>query len=252
MKRIAVPLLTILLPAIAHGQAPIRFEEIGEKAGARILHHTRVFKGEHADVLGMFTAGGATVAVGDYDNDGDDDLFVTDSDAGRPNHLLRNELVPGGKLAFKDVAADAGLTGGNDGLSIVADALWFDADNDGRRDLLVARFGTPLLYRNLGQGKFREMSKAAGLTKFGNTITAIAFDYDNDGRLDLLFGNYFKPVNLIELPTPKVLPNDLDNAVNGGGVTLWRNVTAPGSKDLRFEEVTEKAGLSRHTGWRSR
>ncbi len=228
---------------------PIRFEEISEKAGARLVHHTRVFQGKHADVLAMFTSGGAAVAVGDYDGDGDDDLFVADSDAGRPNHLLRNELRPGGKLAFTDVTAAAGVAGGNDERSIVADALWFDADNDGRRDLLVARFGTPLLYRNLGDGRFREMAGEAGLTKFGNTIAAIAFDYDGDGRLDLLLGNYFQPVNLIELPTPRVLPNDLDNAVNGGGATLWRNVTEPGSGALRFVEVTEKAGLAHHAGW---
>jgi ASPIC/UnbV protein/VCBS repeat protein len=239
-------------PPAPKPQAPapsIRFEEISESAGARLVHHTRVFQGKHADVLGMFTSGGAAVAVGDYDGDGDDDLFVTDSDAGRPNHLLRNELRPSGRLAFTDVAEAAGVAGGNDPLSIVADALWFDADNDGRRDLLVARFGTPLLYRNLGSGKFREVGKQAGLTKFGNTIAAIAFDYDNDGRLDLVLGNYFPPVNLIELPTPHVLPNNLDNAVNGGGATLWRNVTEPGSGELRFVEVTAKAGLAHHTGW---
>ena len=47
-----------------------------------------------------------------------------------------------------------------------------------------------------------------------------------------------------------MLPNDLDEADNGGGVTLWRNITAAGSAEIRFEEVTEKAGLSRkHTGW---
>jgi enediyne biosynthesis protein E4 len=237
-----------VVPLAAQGPT-IRFEEISEQAGARLIHHAHVFQGKHADVLGMFTAGGASVAVGDYDGDGDDDLFVTDSDAGRPCHLLRNELRPSGKLKFTDVAKEAGVGGGNDSKSIVSDAVWFDADNDGRRDLLVARFGTPLLYRNLGNGKFREVAKEAGLTKFGNTIAAIAFDYDNDGRLDLLLGNYFPPVSLIDLPTPHVLPNDLDNAVNGGGATLWRNVTEPGSKNLRFVEVTEKAGLSHHTGW---
>jgi hypothetical protein len=212
-------------------------------------HHTHKFQGEHADVLGMFTAGGASVAVGDFDGDGDEDLFVTDSDAGRPCHLLRNELVPTGKLAFTDIAKEAGVAGGNDEHSIVSDAIWLDADNDGLPDLLVARFGTPILYRNLGHGKFADVSAKAGLTKFGNTIAAIAFDYDNDGRLDLLLGNYFPPVDLIALPTPHVLPNDLDNAANGGGVTLWRNVTAPGSHNPRFVEVTEKAGLSHHTGW---
>jgi ASPIC/UnbV protein/VCBS repeat protein len=251
--RPALALALLLLPGLVAGAEapapPIRFEEIGGAVGARTQHHTHKFQGKYADVLGMFTSGGASVAVGDFDGDGDEDLFVTDSDAGRPNHLLRNDFVPTGKLAFTDVAKEAGVAGGNDEHSIVADAAWFDADNDGLEDLVVARFGTPILYRNLGKGKFAEVSAKAGLTKFGNSIAVIAFDYDNDGRLDLLFGNYFPPVDLIALPTPHVLPNDLDNAVNGGGVTLWRNVTAAGSHDLRFEEVTEKAGLSRHTGW---
>jgi hypothetical protein len=248
-------LCSLLLAAVplaaqeAKPAPPIRFEEISEKAGARLLHHTRVFQGKGADVLGMFTSGGASVAVGDFDGDGDDDLFVTDSDAGKPCHLLRNEFHPTGKLTFTDVTREAGVGGGNDPKSIVADAVWLDADNDGRRDLLVARFGTPILYRNLGKGKFQDVSKEAGLTKFGNTIAAIAFDYDNDGRLDLLLGNYFPPVNLIDLPNPHVLPNNLDQAVNGGGVTLWHNATEPGSGKIRFVEVTGKAGLAGHTGW---
>jgi hypothetical protein len=100
------------------------------------------------------------------------------------------------------------------------------------------------LYHNEHNGKFRDVSKSSGLNKFGNTIAAIAFDYDKDGYLDLLLGNYFKPVNLLDLKTPNVLPNDLDNAVNGGGVTLWHN-TGKGS----FVEVTDKAGLGAHTGW---
>jgi enediyne biosynthesis protein E4 len=51
-------------------------------------------------------------------------------------------------------------------------------------------------------------------------------------------------VNLIELPTPHVLPKDLDNATNGGGVTLWRN-----EGDGRFVDVTKAAGFAGHTGW---
>ncbi|PYR61002.1 MAG: hypothetical protein DMF85_03390, partial [Acidobacteria bacterium] len=181
----------------------IRFVEVGANAGARVRHHTRVFKGEHGDVLGMFTSGGSAVAVGDYDNDGLDDLFVTDSAEGTSCHLLHND----GRFHF---------TG----------------------------FGTPILYRNNGDGTFTDVTSRSGLDAFANTIAAIAFDYDNDGRLDLLFGNYFKPVNLFDLRDPHVLPNNLDNAANGGGVTLWRNMG-----DGRFENVTAKAGLSGHTGW---
>jgi len=224
----------------ANGASGIRFEEISRKAGISYTHHTRVYSGKSADVLRMFTSGGSSVAVGDYDNDGYDDVFLTDSDNGKPSHLLHNN----GNLTFTDVTEKAGVGKGNDPISIVADALWFDYDNDGWQDLLIARFGTPILYHNERNGTFKDVSAASGLNKFGNTIAVVAFDYDNDGNLDLMFGNYFKPVNLLEYKTPNVLPNDLDNAVNGGGVTLWK-----GDGKGHFVETTEKAGFGKHTGW---
>ena len=151
--------------AAQSAQPAIRFEEIAAKAGVRVQHHTRTFHGKNADVLRMFTSGGAAVAVGDYDNDGFEDIFVTDSDAGKPNHLFHNN----GNLTFTDVAVKAGVAGGNDPLSIVSDALWFDYDNDGKLDLLIARFGTPILYHNEGNGKFKDVTAHLGLNKFGNT-----------------------------------------------------------------------------------
>src|SRR6476661_6793099 len=69
----------------------MRFEEVGAKADVRVQHHTRSFPGRTGDVLRMFTSGGAAVAVGDYDNDGLDDMFVTDSDTGRKSHLYHND-----------------------------------------------------------------------------------------------------------------------------------------------------------------
>ena len=227
-------------PAAGGALGNIRFEEIGARAGVQHVHHTRKFQGTHAEVLQMFTSGGAAVAVGDYDNDGFEDLFLTDSDAGRPNRLFHNN----GNLTFTDVTERAGVAGGNDAHSIVSDALWFDYDNDGWRDLLVLRFGTPLLYHNQRNGTFKDVTPHAGFNKFGNSIAVIAFDYDNDGYLDLLIGNYFQPVNLLDLPTPHVLPNDMDSAVNGGGVTLWHN-----NGDGTFTDATQKAGLAGHNGW---
>jgi len=228
----------------AAGPAVIKFDEIAAKAGVQFRHHTRDFKGKSADVLKMFTSGGASAAVGDFDNDGFDDLFIVDSAEGTKSRLYRNN----GNMTFTDVSEKAGVGGGNDPLSIVADALWLDYDNDGWRDLLIARFGMPILYHNEKNGTFKDVSAQSGLRKFGNTIAVMAFDYDNDGKLDLLFGNYFKPQNLLDAAgiekDPHVLPNDLDNAVNGGGVTLWHGLGGG-----KWEEVTEKAGFGKHTGW---
>jgi enediyne biosynthesis protein E4 len=244
LSRTAWILLALAIPAgvwaVEGIEAKIRFTEMSAKAGIQMMHHTRHFNGKTADVLRMFTSGGSSAAAGDYDGDGLEDLFVTDSDNGKLNHLFHNN----GNGTFTDVAGAAGVAKGNDPDTIVADALWFDYDNDGRQDLLVARFGTPLLYHNEGNGKFKDVSAQSGLNKFGNTIAVVAFDYDSDGKLDLMFGNYFKPVNLLTSGDPHVLPNDLDNAVNGGGVTLWHNLG-----NGRFEETTQKAGFGKHTGW---
>src|SRR5260370_13464758 len=87
---VAAPALVLALNAV---EAKIRFEEIGAKAGVRVLHHTRKFKGKDGDVLVMFTSGGSSAAVGDYDGDGFDDIFVTHSDEGKPNHLFHNTAL---------------------------------------------------------------------------------------------------------------------------------------------------------------
>jgi hypothetical protein len=187
----------------------------------------------------MFTSGGAAAAVADYDNDGNLDIFVVDSGEGQPHRLFRNM----GNGTFDEVARQAGVSGGNTPNAICSDALWFDYDNDGFEDLLVARFGTSLLYRNRGNGTFQDVSAGSGLSEFGNAIAAVAFDYDADGWLDVMLGDYFPPVNLFALKTTKVLPDNLDDAHNGGGVRLYRNNRG------RFVNVTRKAGLAAHDGW---
>jgi hypothetical protein len=233
-------LLTLAAPAV-----PQRgFEDVTARAGVAVPHHNRSFKNPYAAIMAGYTALGAAAAVADYDGDGWEDVFVTDSAEDGKNHLYHNN----GDFTFTDVAAKAGVADGNDAANATADALWFDYDNDGRPDLFVVRFGHSQLFHNLGNGRFEDVTKAAGLDRYANSITAIAFDYDRDGRLDLLVGNYFQPVNLFNPDTPRFFPESFETANNGGGVTLWHNNGPDKSGQVTFTDVTQKAGLAL-SGW---
>lgn len=148
---------------------------------------------------------GMGVAVGDYDNDGFADIYVTSY--GR-NTLYHNN----GNGTFSDVTALAGVAA--DGWS--ASAGFFDYDNDGRLDLFVTRYldwdikqnilcGTPfhsycrpdkfagatnLLFHNDGGGRFRDVSVAAGIGTIKGKSLGVAFnDYDGDGFADIFVAN---------------------------------------------------------------
>jgi len=215
------------------------FEDITQKAGVAAKHTNRSFKNPYAQIMEGYTALGAAAAVADYDGDGFEDIYVTDSKAGGKNHLYHNN----GDLTFTDVAEQAGVADGNDEANASADALWFDYNNDGRPDLFLVRFGRSQLFRNLGKGKFGEVTKQAGLDRYSNAITAIAFDYDRDGDADLFVGSYFQPVNIFDPDTPRFFPESFETANNGGGVTVFRN-NGKGT----FTDVSAKVGI-KLSGW---
>ena len=215
------------------------FEDITAKAGVARAHHNRKFENPYAHIMAGYTALGASASAADYDGDGFDDLFVTDSSVDGRNHLYHNN----GNLTFTDVAAQAGIDSGNDRANASADSLWFDFNNDGRPDLLVVRFGHNQLYQNMGGGQFKDVTKAAGLDRYLNAITAVAFDYDHDGYVDLFVGAYFQPVNLFNPETPRFFPESFETANNGGGVIAFHN-----NGNGTFTDVTEKIGL-KTSGW---
>jgi len=158
---------------------------------------------------------GIGVTVGDYDNDGYDDLFIT---AYGQSRLFHNN----GNGTFTDVTQKAGLSGVNE---FSTSAAWVDYDKDGRLDLVVGNYvqwspekdlyctmdgknksyctpesykGTSVrLWHNDGGGKFSDVTQKAGLGEpTSKTLGVAVLDYDNDGWPDLLFSNDTQPNKL--------------------------------------------------------
>jgi hypothetical protein len=136
------------------------------------------------------------VALFDYDNDGDLDVYVVQgrplgskSDSNVVGRLFRNDLQvrPDGTRAlhFTDVTEQSGIHGDQYGLGVAA----ADVDNDGWVDLLLTNFGTVQLWHNNGDGSFTDVSKRSGVQgEPGVAVSAAFLDYDRDGWLDLYVG----------------------------------------------------------------
>lgn len=164
------------------------FEDVTEKAGLQGVGY------------------GMGVAVGDYDNDGYEDLYVTGYGG---NKLYHNN----GDGTFTDVTDKAGVGGSGWSTS----AAWVDLDGDGLLDLVVLRYLTwdfddiwcgehkegyraychpdyfkpitPLVYHNDGNGHFTEVSEKIGVAKPGKGLGIAIADYDRDGHIDLFVAN---------------------------------------------------------------
>lgn len=179
--------------ALLRNQGDGTFEDVTEKAGLR------------GEALG-YNLG---VAVGDFNNDGHADLFI--ASAGR-NALYRNN----GNGTFTDISAGAGLTKPPDTLSV--GAAWFDYDGDGLLDLVVANYTTwspktdrrcaaegveyycdprlyyeavpARLYRNLGGGKFADVTEKSGFgAAKGKGMGISVADFNGDSLMDVFIAN---------------------------------------------------------------
>ncbi len=177
---------------------------------------------------GIDVYGNNGIAVGDFDNDGFDDLYISQP-AGLPNRLYRNR----GDGTFEDVTEKAGVAV----LDNTACALFADFRNSGLQDLLVVCGAGPLLFLNTGQGSFtleREAFRFAKPPEGSFTHAAIA-DYDRDGRLDIYFCvySYYLGLDQYHYPVPYY------DARNGPPNFLFHN--EGGGK---FTDVTDAAGLN--------
>ena len=182
-----------------------------------------LYRNNHDGTFTDITAGsgldiemyGMGVAVGDYDNDGRDDVYITALDG---DHLFHNE--GGGK--FRDVTRESGIHNASFGTS----AAWLDYDRDGKLDLFVANYvqwtaearsvvlarwldqivlhagivsraRRRKLYHNLGNGKFEDVTEKAGLgDPTSKSLGVAVLDYNNDGWPDLFVANDTQPNKL--------------------------------------------------------
>ena len=174
-------------------------------------------------------AAGGVCAV-DYDDDGRADLFFPD---GVRSCLYRNMGASvSSRVTFVDVTSEVGL----ENLDQAHSGLFADVDNDGDKDLFVARYMAPSrLYRNNGDGTFTNDSSESGLDFVTPATSACFLDYDNDGYLDLYVGvngNAFEEAPDIPFYSRNARPN-----------RMYRNVDGK-----RFQNVTNQTGTG-NTGW---
>ena len=197
---------------------------------------------------------GSGVALFDYDNDGDLDVFLvqggplgTDGRASGPTcRLFRNDLTVGadGKrtLHFTDVTERAGLTLRTYGMGVAVG----DYNNDGYLDLFITSFGPDYLYRNNGDGTFTDVTAPAGVSDPLWSTSAAFVDYDRDGNLDLFVANYLD----FTLASDRVC-HDAVGARDYCGPRAYRPVPDKlyrNDGNGHFTDVTEAAGITKADG----
>jgi tetratricopeptide (TPR) repeat protein len=197
---------------------------------SQFLHGTDYWRTVLEGASGIDIYGHNGVSVADIDGDGFDDVYVCQP-AGLPNRLFRNR----GDGTFEDITELSGLGI----LENTACALFADFDNSGRQDVIVVRANGPLLFRNLGGGKFRAKPDAF---RFENpprgTFTGAAIaDYDRDGWLDIYFCLYafYQGADQYRYPMPYY------DAENGPPNFMMRN-----NRDGTFLDVTKESGLDQN------
>ncbi|MFQ6131732.1 MAG: CRTAC1 family protein [Armatimonadota bacterium] len=157
--------------------------EVGETCGID-FEHVHGGSGQHHFV----ETANAGVAMFDYDEDGDLDIYFTQCqlldgppDPGLVNRVYRNE----GGNRFTPVS-DTGLEDAGYGMGVALG----DYDGDGHEDVYVTNYGPNRLFRNLGGGEFTDVADSAGVADERLSSSCAFLDYDNDGDLDLFVGNY--------------------------------------------------------------
>ncbi len=223
-------------PSEALARYGFRLDEVSRRIGVDVVHQAPTFDKRLEHIMPQVASVGAAVAVADFDRDGWQDFYVTNSAAGGQNHLYRNQ----GDGTFKDVAVEMSVADVNRvGTGVSMGAIWGDYDNDGYEDLFVYKYGRPELFHNEQGHRFVPVGEGAGLPRWVNANSAVWLDYDGDGWLDLFLAGYWpESLDLWNLDTTRIMPESFEYAENGGRKYLLRN-----RGDGTFDEVSASLGI---------
>ena len=216
-------------------------EEVSEASGISFVHQSPVLDSKFSPIMPQIASMGASVSVCDFDRDGWNDLYVTNSRYGSKNALYHNQKDG----SFQEVGKAYGLADLNQkGTGVSMGAVWADYDNDGYEDVFIYKWGRPELYRNEEGKGFISVTQTCGLPPWVNANSAIWLDYNSDGYVDLFIGGYFpEDLDLWKLEHTTVLTESFEYAMNGG-----RNYLLKNDGKGAFVDVTEQVGLS-STRW---
>lgn len=218
----------------------VSFSEITAESGIAFVHNN----GAANDKLLPETMGGG-VAFFDFDGDQDQDLLFTNgtswSGASEAKETSAALYENDGEGHFSDVTKGSGLDVPLYGMGVAIG----DYDGDGRPDVYLTAVGVNRLFRNLGMGKFEDVTEAAGVGGLVSDWSTCAswFDYDNDGQLDLFVGNYVKWSKEIDFQLGSTLVG-LGRAYGqpmnfeGSFPILFRN-----DREGGFTDVSEESGV---------
>ncbi|MFL5245762.1 MAG: CRTAC1 family protein [Gemmataceae bacterium] len=217
-------------------------KEVSKECGIDFTHQAPTLDAKLDHIMPQIASMGASVSIVDFDKDGWLDIYIINSGEGSKNRLYRN-MHDG---TFKDVAEEMGVADLNQlGAGVCMGAVWGDFDNDGYEDLLVYKWGKPLLFHNnRGKGFTLVDHAKTGLPDWANINSAIWVDFNRDGHLDLFLAGYWpENIDLWHLRDTKMMTESFEYAKNGGRKYLLRN-----RGDGTFEDVTEKMGIT-STRW---
>ncbi|MGH9580961.1 MAG: CRTAC1 family protein [Terriglobales bacterium] len=223
--------------------AGITFTNVAREAGLRFRH----FSGASPEKYVLETMGSGAAFL-DFDNDGWLDIFLVNGSSvpgnpapkGTGHALYRNQ----GDGTFVDVTAKAGVASeGQYGMGVAA----ADYDGDGWTDIFVTGFGRNILYRNLGNGTFEDVTEKAGVVGGGWSTSAAFLDYDRDGRLDLFVARYVKfdfSNNITCGDRAKRIRTYCHPDVYDGLTSLLYHNQGDGT----FKDASQETGIAAHTG----